>query len=73
VALQPQQAEVRAQQPGDRRRQQEDVHGVDAGDEAARGELPTEQQRGQRRPDERDRLRDGEGDAQARAREQVVG
>ena len=73
VPLQPEQAEVRAEQAGDGRRQQEDVHRVDAGDEAAGRELAAEQQRGQRRPHERDRLRDGEGDAQAGAREQVVG
>ena len=73
VPLQPEQAEVRAEESGDGRRQQEDVHRVDAADDGAGRELAAEQHRRHRRPDERDRLGDGVGDAQARTGEQVVG
>ncbi len=62
-----------AEQAGDGRGQQEDVHGVDAGDDAARGELAAEHDGGQPRAQERDGLRDGVRHAQAGAREQVVG
>ena len=62
-----------AEQPGDGARHEQDVHGVDARDEARRGKVAAEQQRGEVRTDQRDRLGDRVGDAQAGARQQVVG
>ena len=62
-----------AEQAGDGARHEQDVDGVDAGDEPRRGKVAAEQQRGEVRTDQRDRLGDRVGDAQAGARQQVVG
>ena len=62
-----------AEQAGDGARHEQDVHGVDARDEAGRGEVAAEQQRGELRADQRHGLGDRVGDAQAGARQQVVG
>ena len=61
------------EQDGDECGQQEDVHRIDAGDQAARRELAPEEDGGEPRAQEGDRLRDRVGDTQADARQQIVG
>ena len=74
VLLAHQQAQVGGEQPDQHERDDQDVDDEEArDDDPVAGELPAPQERHQVAADERDRLGDGVADAQARARDQVVG
>ena len=73
MLLVPEDRQVSGQQDGDQPRDEHDVHHEEARRDRLRRELAAEREKRQPRPEERHRQQHGVGDAQAGARQQVVG